>query len=405
MKKVLFFAIFAIFYALNHIQAQCTNIETSKLTLIQECKSQSPRCLESLCFSQRRWVLKVKICSATPINNQTISLQYANGTPISALSDPYDSQKYCAECSQHPTSYLCEYPNITVSSLTPNANGCYCAEVKFRGCLGTIESSNGYNWTKDNFLVKFGNQTKIIEVEQNIEPLMSNYEYKIGNREYSGNNKYIVFGASEKVQLLVEDDRRQFRYKIEELNDCDNEVKQGGFVYFSTVFPNDHCWSNNDSYEVLPIPYNTGCRRFRIKLELAECDSSITERTIYVKRKSPIGGDATCCPVNQFDNKWGDVLEGISFAPDRTPNGGVFLIVPNPAINYINVEYDLSNSFLNPSLLVYDAMGNIFITTTLSSNKGVEKVDVSTLNNGFYNCKILGTNMVTSAKVFSIVKN
>ena len=56
---------------------------------------------------------------------------------------------------------------------------------------------------------------------------------------------------------------------------------------------------------------------------------------------------------------------------------------PNPASNSVNFNYDL-NSATNASVRIYNSLGNLVKTVSLSGNSKNTQVDVSALEEGFY---------------------
>ena len=82
---------------------------------------------------------------------------------------------------------------------------------------------------------------------------------------------------------------------------------------------------------------------------------------------------------------------------ELSPNNIKLTVYPNPVVNNLTVKYDFKIKANNAELNVYDVLGQEIVSRNLSSEKGIEKIDVSSMNSGvyFYAVKIAGKTVRT----------
>ncbi len=83
---------------------------------------------------------------------------------------------------------------------------------------------------------------------------------------------------------------------------------------------------------------------------------------------------------NDFES-YSRQLVGIN---SNTYNKGEVIIYPNPTNSNINLKYTMPKSSENISVSVYDILGNLVVSKTLSSTEGNAKIETSHLTNGTY---------------------
>lgn len=86
---------------------------------------------------------------------------------------------------------------------------------------------------------------------------------------------------------------------------------------------------------------------------------------------------------------------------NKVVNNSQLTIYPNPASQWITVEYDLQLSgHINPELNIIDATGRVVKSMELSGNRNSVIVDLTTLQKGIYICNlVLDKNNITSRKL------
>ncbi len=71
--------------------------------------------------------------------------------------------------------------------------------------------------------------------------------------------------------------------------------------------------------------------------------------------------------------------------------------MPNPAKQYTNISYEIKNNEGIAKLILFDLLGNNVRETRLTETIGIQKIDLTGLNDGiyFYTLQINGKNMVS----------
>jgi hypothetical protein len=80
-------------------------------------------------------------------------------------------------------------------------------------------------------------------------------------------------------------------------------------------------------------------------------------------------------------------------------NENEILLYPNPANNYINIQY-LGNSLTNIQVAIFDILGKNILNQNMNvSNKEDQKIDITHLPKGIYVVKITGNNFSASKTI------
>jgi hypothetical protein len=68
----------------------------------------------------------------------------------------------------------------------------------------------------------------------------------------------------------------------------------------------------------------------------------------------------------------------------NTYNKGEVIVYPNPTSSNFNLKYNMPKSSENITVSVYDVLGNLVVSKSLSSTEGITKIETSNLTNGTY---------------------
>lgn len=85
-------------------------------------------------------------------------------------------------------------------------------------------------------------------------------------------------------------------------------------------------------------------------------------------------------------------------AEEAMANGTVSDLYPNPATNFVTLDYQLTNKVNSAEVKIYNLMGSELKSTSLENNGSKLRLDISELKNGIYFYSILVNNDVYQTK-------
>ena len=77
-------------------------------------------------------------------------------------------------------------------------------------------------------------------------------------------------------------------------------------------------------------------------------------------------------------------------------------VYPNPAVNQIELSYDLKGATNNASVKIYNALGSVVKTISLNESKSSKQIDVSDLEEGFYFYNLISEGKKSATKKFVV---
>jgi hypothetical protein len=77
-------------------------------------------------------------------------------------------------------------------------------------------------------------------------------------------------------------------------------------------------------------------------------------------------------------------------------------VYPNPAVNSLNINYNLPSGAKEGTIVVYNAIGIRVKEISLNKTSGVANIDVADLQSGIYNAALVINGKLDAAKRFVI---
>ena len=79
-------------------------------------------------------------------------------------------------------------------------------------------------------------------------------------------------------------------------------------------------------------------------------------------------------------------------------------LYPNPAHDYLTLEYNLTEQYAHLSYIIQDASGKILLQQILQANNGDALINISDLSGGIYSFILYGDGKLIEIKKITIVK-
>jgi len=95
---------------------------------------------------------------------------------------------------------------------------------------------------------------------------------------------------------------------------------------------------------------------------------------------------------------------GDDYSTEKISLPPAFRLYPNPAKDYLTIEYNLEASSCNGYLEFWDLNGRLKCMLSLSSDKHSEIISTKDLNTGLYLCKLICNGEIIGSEKISIVK-
>jgi hypothetical protein len=208
-----------------------------------------------------------------------------------------------------------------------------------------IDSFRNYSFTAtepyEGMLVKFaptGNKLKVIN--QNADAPSNFAEYRVGLDTADGGRGIRVIAG---------------------------RVTNSSYSSLNVSYVNDTLWKNTSG--VMKVPAAVVAKGDSMTSLTGIIDYSFSNVKIMPRNNNDFEDMSTVLPVGINSN---------------TFNKGEVVVYPNPTNSNINLKYTMPKTSEDISVSVYDVLGNLVISQSLSSNEGNVKIETSNLTNGTY---------------------